>query len=448
MLSAEDNEVLCRVGAGTPMGELFRCFWLPAILSSELEADGSPRRLRLLGEDMVAFGGSDGKVGILDAYCPHKLAPLFFGRNEDCGLRCVYHGWKFGADGECLGMANDPDGDKLRHKLRINSYPVREIGNLVWVFMGDADTISDFPHLEWAHVDAAHSHVTRWLQRTNWAQGFEGEIDSSHISFLHRSMDDSLRGAAVGTSIAPPGIWDDAPELTLRETDYGFVYGARRRASENTYYWRMTQCMLPIFNQIANDVFPRSGRCWVPVDDYNVMAFSYAYNADAPITREQADILETGRSFPPLRDYGPTELEDGYVIDTFISKNVRGNDYLIDRDVQTNATYSGIFGLTNQDRALQENMKSGFGLGPGKIVDRSKEYLMIADVPVITFRKIILKMARDLADKGIRPKAADDGSLYNVRAISAITEIATFDELLAVYGAECLGTVTPALAAE
>ncbi|NQV54306.1 MAG: Rieske 2Fe-2S domain-containing protein [Rhodospirillales bacterium] len=448
MLSAEDNEVLCRIGAGTPMGELFRQFWMPAILSSELEADGSPRRLRLLGEDLVAFRDSGGKVGILDAYCPHKMAPMFYGRNEKCGLTCIYHGWKFDVAGDCLELGNEPGGEDHKHKVKIRSYPVREISNLVWIFMGDENQIAEFPHLEWAHVDAKQSHVTRWLQRTNWAQGFEGEIDSSHISFLHRTMNQSLRGAAVGTSLAPAGIWDDAPELTLRETDYGFVYGARRRADENTYYWRMTQCMFPIFNQIANDVFPRSGRCWVPVDDYNVMAFSYVYNADGPITEKEAETLEAGAGFPPLRDYGPTELDDGYVIDTFISKNVRGNDYLIDRDVQSEGSYSGIYGLTNQDRALQENMKSGFGLGPGKIVDRSSEYLMTADVPVITFRKMIIKMAKDLAEKGIRPAASMDGSLYNVRAISAITDIETFDELLEVYGDECRGIVTPAMAAE
>ncbi|MEE2761466.1 MAG: hypothetical protein VYE18_08480, partial [Pseudomonadota bacterium] len=308
--------------------------------------------------------------------------------------------------------------------------------------------ISNFPHLEWAHVPPENCHMTRWLQRTNWAQGFEGEIDSSHISFLHRSMDDSLPGNAIGTSTAPADVWDGAPELTLKETDYGFVYGARRRAGINKYYWRMTQCMLPIFNQIANDVFPRSGRCWVPVDDFNVMAFSYVYNADAPITQEQNDILEQGRSFPPLRDYKPVELEDGYMIDTFQSRNVRANDYLIDRAVQGTDTYSGIYGLTNQDRALQENMRSGFGLGPGKMVDRSREYLMSADVPVITFRKMILKMARDLAENGIRPKMADDGGLYNVRAISAITEIDTFEELLEVHEPECLGRITPSMAAE
>ena len=448
MLSVEDNELLCRVGAGTPMGELFRCFWLPAILSSEIEVDGSPRRLRLLGEDLVAFRDSDGGVGIFDAYCPHKLAPLYFGRNENCGLTCVYHGWKFDITGACVTLGNEPDSDEQRHKVKIKSYPVREIGNLVWIFMGDENKIADFPQLEWAHVPATHSHLTRWLQRTNWAQGFEGEIDSSHISFLHRTMDQSLRGEPIGTSLAPAGVWDDAPELTLRETDYGFVYGARRRAGEDKYYWRMTQCMLPIFNQIANDVFPRSGRCWVPVDDYNVMAFSYVYNADAAITNDQEENLEAGASFPPLRSYQSVKLEDGYVIDTFVSDAQRDNDYLIDRDVQAQGTYSGIYGLTNQDRAIQENMRGGFGLGPGKIVDRSKEYLMTADVPVITFRKMIIQMAKNLAEKGIMPKAARDGSLFNVRAISAVTNIETFDELLAVYGDECRGRATSATAAE
>ena len=240
MVGQEDQfSVLTRVSAGTPMGNLFRRFWLPALLASELpEPDGAPIRLRILGEDLIAFRDTEGRIGIVGAYCPHKMAPLFFGRNEACGLRCVYHGWKFNVDGDCVEIPNitPPDNfETLKQRMRLKSYPAREAGGLIWVYMGPKEQIPELPEMAWLDLPKEHIHVSRWLHRSNWLQAVEGEIDTSHISFLHSVLDpdpdgpDRLRLAR-----------DGAPEIIMRETDYGFYYGARRRFGERLRRRSMT----------------------------------------------------------------------------------------------------------------------------------------------------------------------------------------------------------------
>ena len=436
MLSPEDNEILCRVGSGTPMGELLRRFWLPAVLASELPGpDSDPLRLRILGEDLVAFRDTEGKIGILDAYCPHKLANMYWGRNEECGLRCAYHGWKFDTAGNCVDVANEPDSENLKRKIKIKSYPVIEQGALVWIYMCPRADPPGLPHLEWAHVPADQIHMTRWLQSSNWAQGFEGEIDSSHISFLHRTMDRRGRLPTVSTSRPSDEYWDATPSLTLKETDYGFVYGARRSAGEAEYYWRTTQWYLPMYSMIANDQYPRSGRAWVPVDDHHVITFSYNYDAEKPLSQEIRDIMEAATSFPPRLTQGSFMLPDDAVIDTFLPDAHKGNDYLIDRGIQRTGNYSGIRGLNEQDRAVQESMISVPGLGPGKIVDRSKEYLASADVPVITARRMLVELAKALRD-GTEPAIVDNPAAYAVRTISPISETADFETLLREHEGE------------
>ena len=443
MLSYEDNEILCRVGAGTPMGELLRRFWMPALLASELPApDAPPLRLRILAEDLVAFRDTNGDVGILDAYCPHKAAPLFMGRNEECGLRCIYHGWKFDVKGNCLDVANEPVNTELKNKVKVKSYPVQELGDLIWVYLGPHADPPEAPHMEWAHVPKEHQHISRWLQCTNWAQGLEGELDSSHISFLHRSLKPQKEfRPSTGTSRPPNTVWNGAPHLALKETDYGFVYGARRNTGHDEYYWRTTQWYLPLFTMIANDAYPRSGRAWVPVDDSHVMSFSFNYDPEKPISDAYRDEVEDGATFPPHVKQGAYLLPDGYVIDTFIPDANRGNDYLLDRSIQKTDNYSGIFGANNQDRGVQENMRSVPGMGPGKMADRSREYLVSADMPVITARRRLIKMAKDLRD-GIEPEILAHPEAYGVRTISPITGISDFDTLITEFEDEVRAIVS------
>ena len=222
MLRPEDNEMLCRVGPGTPMGELFRRFWLPAFMPHELaEPDGEPVRFRLLGEDLVAFRATKGRLGVLDEYCPHRRAPLSFGRNEECGLRCVYHGWKFDVDGNCVDMPNERPETDFKHKVRIKTYAAAEWGGYVWVYMGPGDKQPPLPEFEWAMLPPEHRWQQKWHYNANYMQGLEGELDTCHTSFLHTVDDVSTLSEGLRESV---GNWgrDGMPRLDVRPTAYGY----------------------------------------------------------------------------------------------------------------------------------------------------------------------------------------------------------------------------------
>src|SRR5215204_3073496 len=194
MLSQAENELLCRTGPGTPMGELFRRFWLPALLPSELPApDSEPIRFRILSEDLIAFRDTNGKVGFLDQHCPHRGASLFFGRNEECGLRCVYHGWKFDAAGNCVDMPSEPAESTFKERIRQTAYPCAERGGVIWAYLGPAERQPALPELEWALLPEDQRFASKRLQECNWLQAMEGGIDSSHISFLHQNFDPEER---------------------------------------------------------------------------------------------------------------------------------------------------------------------------------------------------------------------------------------------------------------
>lgn len=435
MLTEKLNEVLTRVGPGTPMGELFRRFWLPALVASEIaEPDSPPKRIRILCEDLLAFRDSSGKVGIIEAYCSHRLAPLFFGRNEECGLRCPYHGWKFDVNGKCVDMPNVPNSDSPRTRERgdIRAYPTREAGGLIWVYMGPKELEPPLPEFEWMGLPEGHCHVSRWLQRTNYSMGMEGEIDTAHISFLHKDFDPSksyLTG--TGADLAEDG----APKLTLRETDYGFTYGARRNMPDGRKFWRQTHWFAPMFSlipMIPNEYVGAGGRAWVPIDDDHTTTFSYWFRVDRPLgDGPDLKVLESGAAFPPRMKPGTFALPDGGVIDTFLPLANKENDFLIDRDMQRNDNFSGIWGANEQDRALQEGMRSIGRKHPG-IVDRSKEHLMASDLAVVTARNKLLKMASDL-EKGIEPACAQSGKSFAVRSITKICDEVDFDAFVETF---------------
>ena len=443
MLNAEDNLLLTRVGPGTPMGELFRRFWLPALLSEEIERlDSPPVRLRILCEDLLAFRDSVGRVGIVDAYCSHRGAPLFFGRNEESGLRCPYHGWKFDVDGRCVDLPNTEglqEREKVRDKLGIGAYPVREAGGVVWVYMGPRDLQPELPGLEWLHVPKEQCHASRWLQRSNWLQGAEGEIDTSHISFLHKDLDPATSSIqATGANLAVDG----APEITVRETDYGFASAARRRIGSD-YFWRISQWLAPMYSLIPTapiDVFTGAGgRAWVPIDDDNTVTFAYRYRVDRPLNHEEFGIIASGEHFPPRTKRSVVRFEEGHPVDLFVPEVDIANDYQIDRQLQRNVNYTGIRGVSAQDRSVQEGMRPA---APGSrgTVDRTREHLVGSDRSIVTARRRLLKLVRDL-QKGIEPLAASNGAMYGVRAVSRICGIAAADEFIDKYSEQAvLGT--------
>ena len=244
MLSRELNERIVRVGPGTPMGNALRAFWMPAVLSEEVEKDGAPLRVRLLGEDLIAFRDSTASVGLIQNNCPHRGASLFFGRNEESGLRCVYHGWKFDADGHCVDMPNEPAESDFKSKVQAVAYPTRERNGVVWAYLGPTSDIPELPDLEWNLLPTAQRYVTKRVQECNWVQAVEGGIDPSHSGFLHAPL-----------HVDPDSVTardryrlDKRPHFALLETSYGLRIGARRVADEQRHYWSVTHFMMPFYN--------------------------------------------------------------------------------------------------------------------------------------------------------------------------------------------------------
>lgn len=393
MLSAEDNALLTRVGPGTPMGELMRRFWLPALLEEEVaQADGAPVRLRLLGEDLVAFRDSGGRIGILEAHCAHRRASLFFGRNEESGLRCVYHGWKYDVEGNCVDLPTEPRATNFKERIRIAAYPSAVRGGVVWIYMGPKDATPALPDFEFTRLPRPQRVAFKRLQQSNWAQAAEGGIDSSHLSYLHDSRTDQSR-----TYLR----MDRHPVFDVKELDHGLLITARRNAEPGTYYWRINR-FLPPFYTLPPTTEGRKGwspgtykvDAWVPIDDENTWNWAFLANPDSPFSEEERE------------NHGGRNGFGGPVDEHYRPLLNRENDYRIDRDKQRNLNYSGIDGVPNQDAAMQESM--------GIIVDRTRENLGNSDLGIVHFRRIMLRLAGELA-AGRAPHAAVTAAVYNVR---------------------------------
>src|ERR1051326_7645258 len=244
MLKLEENELLTRVGPGTPMGNVMRRFWMPALFSSELPgADGDPVRVRLLGEDLIAFRDTNRTVGLIQNHCPHRGASLFFGRNEESGLRCVYHGWKFSTDGTCVDMPNEPAESDFKHKVKARAYPTQERNGIVWAYMGPRQTPPPLPSLEGNMLPEGEWQVTAIQRECNWFQGLEGDIDTSHFSFLQPgSMDVSTQQPG---SFSYYMLADRAPRYSVVDTDFGTMYGAFRDTEDGRRYWGVATFLSP-----------------------------------------------------------------------------------------------------------------------------------------------------------------------------------------------------------
>ena len=399
-MNTEDNQRLTRVGPGTPMGELQRRYWQPALLSEELPGpDCPPVRVRLLCEDLVAFRDTDGGVGLVDAYCPHRRAPMFFGRNEERGLRCVYHGWKFDRAGTCVDMPSEPPDSLFKTKVKIAAYPTHEAGGIVWTYMGPPEKQPPVPDYEFLRAPATHRHVSKAFEDCNWLQSLEGGIDTSHSSWVH-NMDITIKSELRQR--------DGAPRLDVEPTDYGFRYAGLRYGTDKCYA-RIYHYVMPA-QQLRGgvtaiggglrEVPSLHGHIWVPIDDEHTWAFNwlYSYDPKIPISHDHAIQLETysGR--------GP----DDFLPRTYQLKRNKTNDYLIDRQLQKTKTFSGIKGINTQDFAIQE------GMGP--ICDRTKEHLGTSDRAIIAARQLLFE-ALKVVEAGGEPRGANSQLYRNVRAV-------------------------------
>ena len=376
------------------MGELFRRFWVPALLSSELpEVDGTPVAFGLLGEKLVAFRTTSGKVAVLEARCPHRHASLFWGRNEEEGIRCAYHGWKFAADGTCIDQPAEPEDSRYKDAVRALAYEVHEAGGLIWVYMGPRDRIPVFPAFEWTLLDESHYLVTKRLQLCNYLQNLEGELDTSHVNFLHRT------NASEDDPIMPPQNIG-RKQFMLSETDFGLVAMARSEIENDQYYWRMTPFVLPSFTIIPSPLGTANTlTAVVPIDDDNAWGFTATWNPDRPLNEQESGIVTGGGGVHVHVD--PS---------TWLPLANKNNNYLIDRELQKSRSFTGIFGIRNQDLAVQEDQD-------GTICMREEEHLGVTDRGIVGARRLLLTLAKNLA-KGIEPPHVQKPQAFRARSVA------------------------------
>ncbi len=414
MLSQEENELLTRVGAGTPMGDIMRQYWIPVVDAAEVDAGGRVKRVKLLGEDLIVYRAPDGTPGLIGEYCPHRLASLYYGRNETEGMRCVYHGWKFGHDGQCLDMPNVPEDSEFKDKVRHSAYPCAERGGVIWAYMGSANPAPGLPDLEWALVPESQRFVSKFYQECNYIQGLEGGIDPSHISFLHAvvNADDAslireLDRAEAGFGFA--SNLQKAPHIEVTDTDYGALIGARRPADPGMYYWRITHFHMPFYTMPPTETKPdplRHLHIWVPVDDERVINWCVSWHPNRDITEDERQAFESGMSIH-IKDFEPaTSAAYGDIR----PRAHQGNDYLMDWQVHQRQKMLGVPGVGLQDKAITESQHPEH---------RMVERLSRSDIGIIRVRRCLLDAAVALRDHGTPPMGIDPAS-YRIRPVSMV----------------------------
>ena len=402
MLNQEQNDLLTQTGADTPMGELFRRFWLPALLAEELpEPDCPPVRLQLLSERMITFRDSEGKLGAIDEFCAHRGVSLWFGRNEQGGIRCAYHGWKYDVTGQCVEVPSEAAESGYCQRIKLKSYPLVERGGVIWIYMGPPELKPALPEWEFATVPRTQSFVSKRSQECNWLQALEGGIDSSHVSFLHSGAleRDPLFKGARGNKY---NLSDLKPVFDVVPADGGLFIGVRRNAEDDQYYWRITPWILPSFTMVPpRGDHPLHGHFWVPIDDHNNWAWSFDYHPTRDLTSTEVQAMKDGEG-----------VHVRYIPGTYRPLENKDNDYMMDRAAQkAGISFSGIRGIAMQDASLQESM--------GPIQNRTREHLVSTDNGIIMARQRLMKAAKALAEKNEAPSGTDP-KVQRVRSAAVV----------------------------
>jgi phthalate 4,5-dioxygenase len=394
VFSEAENEVLTRVGPGTPMGELMRSYWIPGLLSEEISGnDCDPKAFRLLGEDLVAFRDTEGRVGVMDVYCPHRLASLALGRNEEGGIRCIYHGWKIDVSGKILETPCEQPTSRLKDAITHRAYPTYEAGGFVWVYMGPKEKQPPFPDFHWLTLVQEGNRPFKMWESCNWAQVMEGALDTFHSMLLHSGYEvlgwtpEQIARVSNRPSRASYG------PIYSEETPYGFRYAAIRTPIENPEqfdYVRITEFVSPCFFLVPQDLGTSAGvGAYVPIDDENTMIFQAGIGGERSVARykvARAPNVELDENYKPLR--------------------TRENNYLQDRDMmrrkETSTSFTGIdTSPGGQDQAVVETM--------GPISDRTREHLGASDMAIVNWRNRMVNAALVVADgedaPGLNPPA-------------------------------------------
>jgi phthalate 4,5-dioxygenase oxygenase subunit len=369
MLSCEENELLTRIEPGTPMGNLFRRYWIPALLSEEIaEPDGAPVRVKLLGEDLVAFRATDGKIGLLAEHCAHRGTSLFFGRNEECGLRCIYHGWKYDVAGKVLDTPAEPAGSQLKNKVSHTAYPCVEAGGFVFAYLGPKEKMPLFPSYPWLGVPQDQIYIAKSQLECNYLQGLEGDCDSAHLNFLHRMFKPDARREFLN-------LVDRAPDFEIDEMEFGLRVAAIRKINGGANYARISHFVMPFIgavpvgSMVDGKLDGFKAVYQVPADDHFTWRYDCFFKWSRPFTKDDSS----------KRDF----------VDTAYKKlrNQR-NNYLQDRERQKTVNFTGIAEFLNQDACATESM--------GPIVDRTVEHLAVSDAYIIQVRRFLLRAVNDL----------------------------------------------------
>ena len=413
MLNQEDNDIVTRVGRGTPMGDLMRQYWVPALPSSEFPGpDSPPVRMKLLGEYLVMFRDTNGDMGCFAESCPHRGASLVYGRNEDCGLRCAYHGWKYDVTGQCIDMPSEPEGSTFVSKVKARAYPARDVNHMVWIYMGPREVPPPFPEFDITTLPPENvAPPSVMMEEANWLQNLEGDIDSAHLDWLHSRLTED----SPATPGAFRGTWtvDKRPRLEVVPTDYGAYYSARRTHTDGREWHRINQFIFPFHTMISVDNGV-SLRSFVPLDDQHAMLIFQTGCLDGPIAESKQ--LATG---PDM-----FESVGGYIERTsephsyYMTKANRLNHYGRDFEVEKAQMFSGIpFVVNLQDRAMTELMMNANG---ERIYDRTHEHLGTTDAMVIVVRRQLARAAKAFRDSGKLPPNVDDVRFNHVRQCEVV----------------------------
>ena len=399
-MKKEMSEALVRTGPGTRMGNLLRRYWVPILLSREItEPDGPQVRVQILGEKLLAFRTTGGEPGLISEFCSHRGASLYFGRNEENGIRCSYHGLKFDRLGNCVDVPSAPQACAT---MGIRGYPCIERAGIVWAYMGPKGKEPPPPGVEWCNLPASHVFVSKRLQECNYLQAMEGGIDTSHVTYVHRyEVDDDPmhKGTKANDYIKADGnvIFE------IEQNPFGLTLYGRRNGEPDSYYWRVTQWLFPWFTLIPPfGDHALGGHVWVPTDDYNCWAWSINFHPNKPLSADERRDMEEGKG-----------IHCPYEPGTFRPIANKDNDYLMDRVAQKDLrAYSGVFGFAAQDASLQESM--------GPIQDHENEKLLPTDRAIVMARRFLYDAALAL-EKGEEPPA-HDADRQRVRAAGVLLE--------------------------
>ena len=391
MLSKEDNQLLTQTDQGTPMGDMFRRYWIPALRSEELERDGKPQRVKLLGEELVAFRDTEGKVGLIDERCPHRGTSLFFGINAGCGIRCMYHGWKFDTEGNCSEIPSEPKDGKFRKSIKLKHYPVKEISGIIWTYMGPEEHMPPFPEFYWMALPEESKLIERVWQECNYAQAMENDLDYVHAAFLHKAhqeqnVQEGILSTDLGIDPNHPLVKNPPVKQAVQDTNYGKRCIAVGIGDETKNAFMEIHYIFPFYTYPPR--FSGEDGMWhafIPRDDHSTWTWDVQFTHKGVI------------------DVAAQHARRGLKLDENNKKKINmDNEYGQDRELQKTGNFTGIRGIANQDHAATETM--------GTIVDRSRERLGTSDLPVVHMRRILLSQAKAFKD-GQSPMPLDNKTL-------------------------------------